>query len=251
MLYVFNQSVFFKIHIIVNIAMSLERKMKWSKKSRIIISIVAFIIFSIFSINRVIENNSRSYIEHPDATLLGAVTPNIFVAIGFYWLFGIQRKRPNWTPSFLKAKSIDRNKKDDWAFEQAANELESGEIDKSIWARAFSEAKGDEPASKANYISLRVERLVSSKVIDDQKSTDIKPESDESLVSRKYFNRLLVGLVIVAMIAVIYLVASASSEPRNGVDAPVKKPFRVSKEWKPLSFEEWKRQREQLEKKEK
>ena len=41
-------------------------------------------------------------------------------------------------------------------------------VDKSIWARAFSECKGEDSAAKAHYISLRVERLVSKKILDEQ-----------------------------------------------------------------------------------
>lgn len=155
--------------------------MNWSKRQRIVISVIAFFLFSILSSLKAMNHNSRSYQEHPIAALLGAAAPNIIVAFGFYWLFGIQRKQPKWSIPFLKSKSVDNGKKDDWAFEQAAGELDSGSIEKSIWARAFAECKGDEAASKARYITLRVERLVSQRVLDAQRTIDAQPEPEESI----------------------------------------------------------------------
>lgn len=161
------------------------------------------------------NHNSRGYQEHPIAALLGAAAPNIIVAFGFYWLFGIQRKQPKWSIPFLKAKSVDNGKKDDWAFEQAAGELDSGSIEKSIWARAFAECKGDEAASKAGYITLRVERLVSQKVLDAQRTINTQPEPEESIRARKNFKRALVGSTVLAVFALLFLVLDSLNKKKK------------------------------------
>jgi|GEM_PF-3877794 len=44
-------------------------------------------------------------------------------------------------------------------FQQAAKELESGEKEEALWFKAFAEANGNEQATKAAYIRLRVEQL--------------------------------------------------------------------------------------------
>lgn len=206
-------------------------KMNLTKKQRIAISIVVFLLFCILSSYRTIKENSREYRAHPSATLLGAAMPSIIVAFWCYWLLGIQRKQHNWNIPFLKARSVDKSKKDDWAFEQAASELESGAMDKSVWARAFSECKGDESASKARYISIRVERLVSQVILDEQNKVDAQAESDESIKARRNVKWLLVGSTIASVIAFIYLAnrnsalvetENASVSPKlNWEDAPV------------------------------
>lgn len=206
--------------------------MNFTKKQRIAISIVVFLLFCILSSYRTIKENSREYRAHPSAALLGAAVPNIIVAFGFYWLLGIQRKQHKWNIPFLKARSVDKSKKDDWAFEQAASELESGAMDKSVWARAFSECKGDESASKARYISTRVERLVSQVILDEQNKVNAQAESDESIKARRNVKWLLVGSTIASVIAFIYLVnrnstlvetENANVSPKSNAweDAPV------------------------------
>jgi hypothetical protein len=179
--------------------------MNFSKRQRIALAIAVFILFSCLSSYRTIERNTRNYRDHPIASLLGAATPNIFVGLGLYWLLGIQRKKSKFNPAFFKAKSIDNRKRSDWAFEQAANELESGLIEKPIWARALSECNGDEAASKARYISLKVERLISERVLEDQKLINAKPESAESLTARMSFKRTLVYFAAVIVSAIAYL----------------------------------------------
>jgi len=49
---------------------------------------------------------------------------------------------------------------DDIFYQQAYEELESGQIDKGLWGRLFSQSGGDENKAKAQYIKNRVKQLV-------------------------------------------------------------------------------------------
>ena len=46
------------------------------------------------------------------------------------------------------------------AYERAAEELENGKQSKGIWAKAFSDANGEEQRQKALYIKYRAEQLI-------------------------------------------------------------------------------------------
>ncbi len=48
----------------------------------------------------------------------------------------------------------------DAAYAQALSEIETGQTDKALWARAFAEADGDENRVKAAYIKSRAARLL-------------------------------------------------------------------------------------------
>ena len=71
---------------------------------------------------------------------------------------------------------IDRTH--DKSYEIAWDEIESGNKDKAVWARAFSLADGAEDKAKAIYISLRVSMLG-----EGQKSTEHKPANPTKGVS--------------------------------------------------------------------
>ena len=67
----------------------------------------------------------------------------------------IQRK-------FSKTKKFLDDEKLYSFYELVSNEIQSGIKDEGVWAKAFSEAAGDEQKAKAKYIELRVERLVNT-----------------------------------------------------------------------------------------
>lgn len=46
------------------------------------------------------------------------------------------------------------------AYARAADELETNQIDKATWARAFAESDGDADKTKARYIAFRVKKLI-------------------------------------------------------------------------------------------
>lgn len=58
-------------------------------------------------------------------------------------------------PSGMPDTSVDEES----AYARAADELETNQVDKATWARAFSESDGDAEKSKARYITLRVKKL--------------------------------------------------------------------------------------------
>jgi len=66
-------------------------------------------------------------------------------------------------PKVARPKPIDLAElaKEDAAYEQALNEVESNTMEKALWARAFSEANGDENRAKAQYIKRRVSQMLS------------------------------------------------------------------------------------------
>ena len=45
-------------------------------------------------------------------------------------------------------------------YEQVSKEIQSGQKDEGVWAKAFSDSEGDEQKAKAIYIELMVEKMV-------------------------------------------------------------------------------------------
>ena len=48
---------------------------------------------------------------------------------------------------------------DDHLYEQVANEIDAGQLDRALWTKSFSKSGGDEQRTKARYIKERVSRL--------------------------------------------------------------------------------------------
>src|SRR3989344_1220943 len=99
--------------------------------------------------------------------------------------FSEKKEREN-IESNLERHSNDENKNPvsridrthDKSYEIAWDEIESGNKDKAVWARAFSLADGAEDKAKAIYVSLRVSMLGEGK-----KSTEHKPANPTKGVS--------------------------------------------------------------------
>ena len=75
------------------------------------------------------------------------------------------KKSSRKTAEILREADIQVGKKkeiktEEDAYERAAEELEEGTQNKGIWAKAFSDAKGDEQKQKALYIKYRAEQLI-------------------------------------------------------------------------------------------
>ena len=75
------------------------------------------------------------------------------------------KKSSRKTTEILREADIQVGKKkeiktEEDAYERAAEELEEGTQNKGIWAKAFSDAKGDEQKQKALYIKYRAEQLI-------------------------------------------------------------------------------------------
>ena len=65
---------------------------------------------------------------------------------------------PNTTPVAV-APSQDEMLSDDVLYEQIGVELESNDVDKAVWTRAFAMAGGDDQKTRVNYINLRFGKL--------------------------------------------------------------------------------------------
>jgi hypothetical protein len=50
-------------------------------------------------------------------------------------------------------------------FDQVAHEIATHQLDQGLWARAFSEAMGEEKRAKAIYISLRAEQIKTNELV--------------------------------------------------------------------------------------
>lgn len=116
------------------------------------------------------------------ATQLSAFIGKLDAASFFYWLIGggvmtavayaagwgygkwFKFSSPPMSPrhDLPRAPSAgmpDTSVAEESAYARAADELETNQVDKATWARAFSESDGDAEKSKARYITLRVKKL--------------------------------------------------------------------------------------------
>jgi hypothetical protein len=57
---------------------------------------------------------------------------------------------------------LERSKKEEEAYEIAAEEIEKGLVQKGLWAKALADANGDEKKQHALYLRYRAEQLMSS-----------------------------------------------------------------------------------------
>lgn len=67
------------------------------------------------------------------------------------------------------------------AWEQALNEFESSEMNKGIWAKAYSNADGDEKKAKANYLKIRVQQLIVNYNIELKEQREKMKDEEEAL----------------------------------------------------------------------
>jgi len=205
----------------------------YSRKKRLVFAIALAVIFTaqkVYVASDTLPVDLR-------LLLTAGVMPSIFGII-FYWFLGIQRKP--WSFSFEKyfSKKNLSSQGDDWAYEQAAAELEEGREDKAVWGRSIAESDGDNSIAKARYIKLRVSRLLSEKVL--AKPHPIFDETAESKRSRKIVKNIWLAAGVIGIVAVIFLLITASMEnskksmvtsskawvpPPDAIETPKGKPF--------------------------
>ena len=75
---------------------------------------------------------------------------------------GFEKKSAAYQTASERANQIAQSADDDPHFETAWRELETNEKVTAVWARAFSEAEGDESKARARYVALRVTQLRNS-----------------------------------------------------------------------------------------
>jgi hypothetical protein len=101
-----------------------------------------------------VERRQRQPIEgFSEAAIRGAVLGGIFVLLISGWKLLVYlrktfRNRINTARDFA-----------DLAYKKALDEVESGQIDKAIWARALVSGEGDASRANAAYISLRAKQI--------------------------------------------------------------------------------------------
>lgn len=66
-----------------------------------------------------------------------------------------------------------------------SQDIENGNRDRGVWAKAFADAKGDEQVAKAAYIELMVERLVLAKQAEEEAAEQYRRELQKSETSGK------------------------------------------------------------------
>lgn len=66
------------------------------------------------------------------------------------------------------------------AYERAAVELETNQVDKATWARAFADADGDVDKTKARYIALRVKKLTGEVQAQVAPIAAIQPQTEDA-----------------------------------------------------------------------
>ena len=130
-----------------------------------------------------------------DVILIASLMPSVF-GLGVYWYMGVHRKP---LQPFFKSKRFATQKNQDWAYEQAALEIDNNSMDKAMWARTFAECDGDENKAKARYINKRVEWLLLEKSISEKESFVEADESKRSRLNRELF------IVITALVFVLYI----------------------------------------------
>lgn len=66
------------------------------------------------------------------------------------------------------------------AYERAAVELETNQVDKATWARAFADADGDADKTKARYIALRIKKLTGEVQAQVAPIPAIQPQTEDA-----------------------------------------------------------------------
>ena len=105
-------------------------------------------------------------------------------------------KKVELKPALQKTQSVVKDNKDiepdtekeehmieEEFYELAYKEIESGNLKKGLWAKAFSETEGDENKTKALYIKYRFEQIKESHKEIDEKEEEV--EIDSNLIPEK------------------------------------------------------------------
>ncbi|CAK7009306.1 MAG: hypothetical protein DESF_00361 [Desulfovibrio sp.] len=102
----------------------------------------------------------------PDAAALGAMKALVFFAVIalLYLAFKIIKRTSSFVYKKSKDKALDVISKhtiDNKFYAIAESEVESGDIDAGLWAKALINSKGKEDLRKVEYIKLRAKYLQS------------------------------------------------------------------------------------------
>jgi hypothetical protein len=74
-------------------------------------------------------------------------------------------------------------------FEKAYNEVENGELNTGLWARALSDSDGEEKKARALYLKLRVQHFKDEQFVHEQKSRTEKRRQKQQVAKREQDRR--------------------------------------------------------------
>ena len=100
-------------------------------------------------------------------------------------------------------------------YEQVAAEIAAGQLKPGLWAKAFSEAGGNETAAKAIYIRLRANQLLT-----DARQTVAAVRREERAATwperRARLGRRIIGGVLLSLAALFSLAIFAGGDSARG-----------------------------------
>ena len=180
----------------------------YSKRLRMTFAVLTAVIFTVIKL-------WNTPLEITVSVVLIALPIPILFGVVCYWILGIERK-PGVTPLKNRIQqNMEKESKQDWAYEKATIELENNTIEKAIWARAFSDCDGNDARTKAVYIRLRVERLLSEEAAVKK---IVYEESEESIRSRAKIKSLYTGIFFALLIAIAtFILVTKESHKKVGV----------------------------------
>ena len=118
-----------------------------------------------------------------------AVEAALLFAIVISLTYGLYRFFSNQSNLISESTYFDTNSSiEDKYWEQASHEFDVGDRVVAIWARAFSEADGDENKAKARYLMMRVEQLSSTNADKEHLAAKSKNGSKIAGATYRYTN---------------------------------------------------------------
>ena len=99
----------------------------------------------------------------------------------------------------FKSKDLKDNpflrKGEEALYSQAMNEIESGSINKGVYAKALADSEGNEDKARSLYLKYRVQSIVDKRVIDDiREAEEVKEREDRN--SRLWNFALVCGVIL-------------------------------------------------------
>jgi len=137
-----------------------------SKYQRLGISVAISIVIAAINVFTTISRNSIDFQQHPAASLFGALLVSPLGGLICYWVIGFlqsdnSRQSQQSTPGYISTSNNEcLTKEEEQRYLIASQELEQDRLSQGVWAKAFSEADGDNVKARARYIRYRVAQLL-------------------------------------------------------------------------------------------
>jgi len=193
-----------------------------SRNTRLIIAIIICVILNIQGLYFATKRNDvDSILQLSIPTVIGTSIPYIIGIFILYWILGIQRKPYKFSINKFFAKKTQSSTINDWAYEQAAIEIEKDRQDKAVWGRAIAESKGSESEARSAYIRIRVERLIAEKFLSEP--IPVFEENEGTNKSRVISKRVWIAFAILSTVIIIVfsiILISNSNRQSNEENKP-------------------------------